>query len=143
MILPRLALALVLSVLAGICVAGLAFPVIGGAGLLAKSGADEFLVLPTTLKTPPLSQRSRILDKDGHVLATLFLENRVPVRLQEVPVSARQALIAIEDNRFYQHNGIDLKGTAVRPSPSSTSRTPCWKRPAPTGSARTRPASAR
>ena len=112
MILPRLALALVLSVLAGICVAGLAFPVIGGAGLLAKSGADEFLVLPTTLKTPPLSQRSRILDKDGHVLATLFLENRVPVRLQEVPVSARQALIAIEDNRFYQHNGIDLKGTA-------------------------------
>ncbi len=110
-ILPRLALAVVLSVLAGVCVAGLAFPVIGGAGLIAKSGADEFTTLPADLKTPPLSQRSRILDKNGNLLATLFSENRVPVRLQEVPVFARQALIAIEDNRFYEHNGIDIKGT--------------------------------
>jgi membrane peptidoglycan carboxypeptidase len=107
--LVRVALALVLSVLAGVVLAGLAFPVIGGLGLLSKSAADEF----SPQKPPPLalSQRSRILDRHGNVLATLFTENRVPVKLADVPVLARQALIAIEDNRFYEHRGLDIKGT--------------------------------
>ncbi len=110
--LARLAAALVLSLLAGVLLAGLAFPVIGGAGLAAQAGADTFLALPADLKTPPLPQRSVILDKNGGVIASLFLENRVPVQLKDVPVTAQQALIAIEDSRFYDHNGIDVKGTA-------------------------------
>ena len=110
--LARLAAALVLSLLAGVLLAGLVFPVIGGAGLAAKAGADTFLALPADLKTPRLPQRSVILDKNGGVIASLFLENRVPVQLKDVPVTAQQALVAIEDSRFYDHNGIDVKGTA-------------------------------
>ncbi len=110
--LARLAAALVLSLLAGVLLAGLAFPIIGGAGLAAKAGADTFLALPANLKTPRLPQRTVILDKNGGVIASLFLENRVPVQLKDVPVTAQQALIAIEDSRFYDHNGIDVKGTA-------------------------------
>lgn len=109
--LPRFALATVLCLLGGLVLAGLAFPVVGGLGLLGKGAAEEFLALPATLRTPPLAQRSRVLDVNGHVVATLFSENRVRVRLADVPVQARQALIAIEDNRFYAHNGIDVKGT--------------------------------
>ena len=119
--LARLAAALVLSLLAGVLLAGLAFPVIGGAGLAAKAGADTFLALPADLKTPQLPQRSVILDKNGGVIASLFLENRVPVQLKDVPVSAQQALIAIEDSRFYDHNGIDVKGTARALASNSSS----------------------
>jgi membrane peptidoglycan carboxypeptidase len=109
--LPRLALATAVSVLAGVLLAGLLFPLVGGLGLLGKGGADTFLALPATLDTPALAQRSKILDKDGHVLATLFTENRVRVTLDDVPLMARNALIAIEDSRFYEHRGIDLRGT--------------------------------
>ncbi len=109
--LVRVALALVVSVLAGVVLAGLAFPLIGGLGLLGKGAAEDFNVLPEKPPALSLSQRSRILDKNGNVLATLFTENRVQVRLTSVPLQARQALIAIEDNRFYEHRGIDIKGT--------------------------------
>jgi membrane peptidoglycan carboxypeptidase len=109
--LARVALATALSVVAGVLVAGLALPVVGTAGKLGKGAADTFEALPSKLETPALPQRSRILDKNGRVLATLFTENRVPVKLADVPVQARQALIAIEDNRFYEHRGIDPKGT--------------------------------
>ena len=100
------------SLLAGVVLAGLAFPLVGGIGLAAKSGADDFLALPAALTVAPLAQRSVLLDNQGKVLATLFSENRVPVKLKDVPVTAQQALIAIEDSRFYEHNGIDVKGTA-------------------------------
>jgi membrane peptidoglycan carboxypeptidase len=107
----RVAAALALSVLAGICLAGLLFPVVGTAGLIGKRGADDFLSLPSKLETPALAQRSRIQDKDGHVLATLFTENRVQVTLGQVPKTAQDALIAIEDSRFREHRGLDVKGT--------------------------------
>jgi membrane peptidoglycan carboxypeptidase len=107
----RVASALALCMLAGICLAGLLFPVIGGVGLLGKSAADDFLSLPSKLETPALAQRSRILDREGHVVATLFTENRVQVTLAQVPKTAQDALIAIEDSRFRDHRGIDVKGT--------------------------------
>ena len=43
-------------------------------------------------------------------MATLYLQNRVNVSLATVPLQARQALIAIEDSRFYAHHGVDYKG---------------------------------
>jgi hypothetical protein len=79
----RLALALVVSLLAGVVLAGLAFPLIGGIALLGKSATDTFNNLPEKPPTVALSQRSRILDKNGKVLATLFTENRVPIRLAQ------------------------------------------------------------
>ena len=107
----RLALALVVSVLAGVALAGLAFPLVGGAGLVAQAGAQTFLDLPQKLTATALPQRTRILDRNGHLVATLFLQNRVPVRIADVPRSVQSALIAIEDSRFYEHNGLDVKGT--------------------------------
>lgn len=110
--LVRLALAMAVCLMAGVVLAGLAFPVIGGLGLLGKSAADVFNDLPDKPPALSLSQRSKILDKDGRVLATLFSENRVQIKLADVPLLAKQALIAIEDNRFYEHRGVDVKGMA-------------------------------
>jgi membrane peptidoglycan carboxypeptidase len=109
--LVQLGKAALTSALAGVLVAALALPVVGGVGLAAKSTADEFLVLPASLETPPLAQRSRILAADGSLIASLYSENRVLSKLEDVPDHTRKAVLAIEDSRFYAHNGVDVKGT--------------------------------
>lgn len=53
--------------------------------------------------------RSRILAADGSLLATLFIENRDPVSLDDVPASMKDAVIAAEDQRFFTHKGFDVK----------------------------------
>jgi membrane peptidoglycan carboxypeptidase len=105
----RIALALALCVLAGAALAGLAFPVIGGIGLASKSAADQ--LKPEKPPALVLPQATKILDRNGGLIATLFTENRVAVKLSAVPKVAQDALIAIEDSRFYEHAGIDVKGT--------------------------------
>ncbi|MCW2668505.1 MAG: glycosyl transferase, family 51 [Frankiales bacterium] len=105
----RIALALALCVLAGVALAGLAFPVIGGLGLASKSAADQ--LEPEKPPALVLPQATKILDRNGQPIASLFTENRVTVKLSQIPKVAQDALIAIEDSRFYEHAGIDVKGT--------------------------------
>ena len=107
----RILYALAASVVSGLLLAGVAFPVVGGLGLTAKAGADEFLVLPEELGSTPLAQRSKILAADGSLLAILYRENRVYAGLEFIPEMTRKAFIAVEDARFYAHHGIDYKGT--------------------------------
>ncbi len=99
------------SVLAGALVAGLALPAVGSVGFGAKSAVDEFNGLPDDLITPPLSQASTIYDADGKVIATVYSRDRTVVTLSKIAPVMRNALVDIEDNRFYQHGAIDLKGT--------------------------------
>jgi membrane peptidoglycan carboxypeptidase len=56
-------------------------------------------------------QRSVILAADGSRIATFYYENRVDVPLDKVAPVMRKAILAIEDNRFYEHGGLDLKAT--------------------------------
>lgn len=52
-----------------------------------------------------------IYDKDGDTLYTIHgAENRIPVSFTEVPQSVKDATVAIEDDRFYHHQGFDLPG---------------------------------
>jgi membrane peptidoglycan carboxypeptidase len=108
----RLVLALVTSVLVGALAAAVALPLVAGAGVAVRNGAQEYLVLPADLDDPTLAKRSRILASDGSLIAYLYLENRVPVTLEEVPQVTRDAVVAIEDARFYEHDGVDPKGLA-------------------------------
>ncbi|WP_462185936.1 transglycosylase domain-containing protein, partial [Frankia sp. CcWB2] len=88
----------------------LALPVVGAAGLTVKGGTDDFLDLPANLAVPPLAQASRVLDARGNVLAVLRGEqDREVVSLGRVPPVMRQAIIDIEDSRFYEHDGLDYK----------------------------------
>ena len=107
----RIALFAGLSVLSGVLVAGLALPAVGLFGLTAKRGAENFQSLPAALKVPPLKQRSTLLAADGTLLATFYSQNRVYVPLDEISQEMQDAIVAIEDARFYEHNGIDLRGT--------------------------------
>jgi membrane peptidoglycan carboxypeptidase len=109
--LVNIAYLLVAGVLAGVVVAAVALPGVGATGMAAKHGADSFEDLPTDLPIPPSPQNSYLYASDGKTLITSFYEeNRRDVTLDEIPTVMRQAIVAAEDNRFYQHHGVDLKG---------------------------------
>ncbi|MFJ4686276.1 transglycosylase domain-containing protein [Streptomyces sp. NPDC088789] len=98
------------SVLAGAVMAGIALPAVGALGLAAKGSVESFDELPANLKTPPLSQRTTILDADGDQIATVYSRDRTVVDLKSISPYMQKAIVAIEDARFYQHGAVDLKG---------------------------------
>ncbi|MGF7237005.1 MAG: transglycosylase domain-containing protein, partial [Frankia sp.] len=105
--------AVAISVIAGLVLGMLALPTIALAGLTAKTSADDFMALPTNLEVPPPPQASRILDAKGRTIATLSgEEDREVVKLDQVAPVMRQAIVDIEDSRFYTHHGLDFKGLA-------------------------------
>ena len=103
---------LLAAVVAGALVAGLSLPAVGALGTIVRNGATHF----NTLSTPELHQlpvRSAILDRHGKVLAYYYPRgiDRVPVTYSQIAPVMRQAIVAIEDDRFYQHGAIDFRGT--------------------------------
>lgn len=101
----------IVSVLAGVLVAGLFVPIAGLAGVGSKAAADELNKLPSELATPAPPTRSRVLMANGKVLAYFYDENRISVKLERIAPVMRQAQLAIEDHRFYEHGAMDIKGT--------------------------------
>jgi penicillin-binding protein 1A len=74
-----------------------------GCKVMAEPTQDE-LTLPT------LSQTSLLYDDQGTVIRSFHrVENRTLVSLEQVPPIVRDAVLAIEDQRFYSHRGIDVK----------------------------------
>ena len=60
-------------------------------------------------RIPPIAQRSTIYANDGKtVLAHVYLDNREIVPLREIDPYARNAVLAIEDEDFYQHGALSL-----------------------------------
>ena len=100
----------VTAVAMGLLMAGLAMPAVGASGAAANSSIAAFEELPSDFTASPLSQQSVILDADGGVIATPYDENRIIVPLAQIAPIMQQAAIAIEDSRFYEHNGLDLRG---------------------------------
>lgn len=58
------------------------------------------------------SQTTEIYSSDGVLLARLFDENREVVPLEEIPLNLRNATVAVEDHRFFEHRGVDWRGVA-------------------------------
>ena len=100
----------VTAVAMGLLMAGLAMPAVGASGAVANSSIAAFEELPSDFTASPLAQQSVILDAKGGVIATPYDENRIIVPLAEIAPIMQQAVIAIEDSRFYEHNGLDLRG---------------------------------
>ena len=101
----------IVSVLAGVLVAGLFVPYAGLAGMGSKAAATELNSLPTELATPTPPTRSTVYMANGKVLAYFYDENRIPVALDKIAPIMRQAQLAIEDHRYYEHGALDVKGT--------------------------------
>ncbi|PZG14520.1 penicillin-binding protein [Nonomuraea aridisoli] len=67
--------------------------------------------LPPAPREEPLAQVTRLLDKDGRPFAQFYETNRRIVPLRKVAPVMRRAIVAIEDARFYEHGGLDVRGT--------------------------------
>ena len=108
----KLAAFFVVSLLAGVLAAASLIPVAAVAATGSDMGVEVLDQLPDELETGPLDEGSKIYSADGVLLATFYAENRVPVSLDEISPHMQNAIVAIEDARFFEHNGIDFKGVA-------------------------------
>ena len=64
------------------------------------------------LENPKTNLATQIISSDGEILGKYYLDdNRTPITYEELPQNMVQALIATEDERFYEHAGIDWRGT--------------------------------
>jgi membrane peptidoglycan carboxypeptidase len=110
----RLVLIVALIVAAGLVASAAVLPVVVPAGDLARDTVRKLTdVPPLQERLPDPAVRSTIYYADGTPFATLWLdENRSAVKLKDVPRRVRDAVIAIEDDRFYEHDGVDFRGIA-------------------------------
>ena len=60
----------------------------------------------------PQKQSSLVFARDGSFIGEIGPESRTNVSIRTLPKYVGQAFVAVEDQRFYQHNGVDLIGVA-------------------------------
>ncbi|MFB9383363.1 penicillin-binding protein [Pseudonocardia petroleophila] len=102
-----------LSLLGGIVAAGIAFPAAIGLGLVANDASDSVGSVSTEVLDQPLPQTTIVTDNAGNTIAQLFVpdQNRRSVTSDEISPAMKAAIVAVEDRRFYQHQGVDWQGT--------------------------------
>ncbi|WP_104102791.1 transglycosylase domain-containing protein [Arthrobacter sp. 08Y14] len=98
------------SALCGVLAAGLLVPAAAAAGTAASGSIQFFDDLPSELQAGALAEPSKIYANDGSLIATLYEENRQPINLDQVSPTMIDAMLAIEDDRFYEHGGVDVQG---------------------------------
>ncbi|QAY63003.1 penicillin-binding protein [Xylanimonas allomyrinae] len=91
----------------GVLAAGLLLPVAHGARNVTDTSMAVFDEVPSVLERTPLAQASTVYAADGQHLATFFAQNRIVVPLDEISPHMRNAVVAIEDERFFEHGGVD------------------------------------
>ena len=102
--------AVAMSAIAGILVTAAVTPVVALSGAAATSAVSIFENLPSNLKPGALAQPSTLWAKQGdkNVKITEFYEqDRIPVGWDDISPYVKDALVAIEDPRFYTHGGVD------------------------------------
>jgi membrane peptidoglycan carboxypeptidase len=111
---------ILMAVLGGVLVAAMALPVVAASGILVRNTSDSFTTL--SVNGASLPQRSAIYDAGGHLMTYVYGVdlgksmkytgvNRQPVSYDQISPSMLAAIVAIEDNRFWAHGALDVKGT--------------------------------
>jgi membrane peptidoglycan carboxypeptidase len=98
-------------VLAGALLAGLLLPWVGGPALLAQQSTSLLGDPPLELTEDPPPANSTMLAANGELITSFYQENRAPVASEQIAAVMKQAMVAIEDARFYEHAGLDIQGT--------------------------------
>ena len=100
------------SSLMGVVAAGMLVPVAGPTALAAKSVPSLFNELPGDLQTVAPAEESQLLDSSGGVIAHFYDKQRIVVPSANIADVMKKAIVAIEEKRFYEHNGVDATGIA-------------------------------
>ncbi|WP_404286491.1 transglycosylase domain-containing protein [Glutamicibacter arilaitensis] len=101
-----------ISALCGVLAAGMLIPVAAIAKTGLTTGNNIVSALPSSFEKLPIPEPSQVLDSDGKLIASFYEQNRDPVKLKDISPAMRKAIISVEDERFYEHSGIDPKGIA-------------------------------
>ncbi|WP_241036994.1 penicillin-binding protein [Blastococcus litoris] len=108
---PRALLHLCLAVvLAGLLLAGFALPAVTGVAAGTSYAAEVLSPAEPDLIDRTPAGNTRILAADGTLITELFRRNRTPVAGDAIAPVMKDALVAIEDSRFFDHEGVDGKG---------------------------------
>lgn len=100
-----------LSVVAGVLVAAMIVPAAAIVAVSTSRATTEILNMPLEVEDRATPQTSRLLAADGSLIAYFYDENREDVALNNIAPVMQQAILAIEDDRFYDHGAIDIEGT--------------------------------
>ncbi|HZK58955.1 MAG TPA: transglycosylase domain-containing protein, partial [Cryobacterium sp.] len=104
-----------MSTAAGVLVAAAISPAVAIAAMATTNTINVFENLPDYLRIDQLAQKSSIYatQANGRVvlLASFYDQNRVEVSWEGISQYAKDAAVAGEDPRFYEHGGVDLQGT--------------------------------
>lgn len=86
---------------------------VGVTGCAVYTSMSRQLPDPDLTKARGRDQSTTIVDRNGKLLARLYAEeNRQDIALADIPPHLRQAIVATEDKRFYEHEGVDPIGIA-------------------------------
>ncbi|MFC9558801.1 transglycosylase domain-containing protein [Agromyces sp. NPDC056965] len=104
-----------MSALAGVLVTAAVTPALAVTGMAANNSISMFENLPGYLEPGELSQKSNIYatqaDGSRYLLASFFDDNREEVGWDAINQYVKDAAVAGEDPRFYEHGGVDIQGT--------------------------------
>ena len=98
------------SAVCGVLVVGFIVPAVAFTGTTLGTSVSFFNSLPGELNVDTPSLSTKLLTADGKPIATFYAENRVKVPLDQISPHIKNAVIAIEDSRFYEHAGVDPQG---------------------------------
>jgi membrane peptidoglycan carboxypeptidase len=101
-----------LCLMAGVLVAAVLFPAVGGLGLASNRAADTVDQTSGELTKAELPLVTTVLDMNGQPIAYLYDQYRIPVPSEGIADTMKAAIIAIEDKRFFEHAGVDWQGIA-------------------------------
>ncbi|MDR0591939.1 MAG: transglycosylase domain-containing protein, partial [Bifidobacteriaceae bacterium] len=103
---------LVISVACGILGSAVFLPAVAVSTVATETGVKVLAAVPSQVQIPELSERSYMYAADGALLATFYAQNRVIVALDEISQPMQDAIVALEDRRFWEHSGVDVQGMA-------------------------------
>ncbi len=112
---------IIFSALGGVLVAAMVVPVVAATGIVVRNTADKFSTI--AVDSDSLAQRSAIYDREGNLITYIWNVDlgsqmtyangidRQPVNYDQISPNMLTAIVAIEDDRFWQHGALDVKGT--------------------------------
>ncbi|GLK15568.1 carboxypeptidase [Herbiconiux flava] len=104
-----------MSAIAGILVTAMVTPALAVTGIAANNSIGMFENLPSYIKPDALAQKTNIYatkaDGSNVLLASVFEQNREEVGWDQISPFVKDAVVAVEDPRFYSHGGVDVAAT--------------------------------
>jgi len=99
------------SVIGGVVLAGILIPTTTFVAVTASDLGEDIVAMPMELQETQNPQTTRLLASNGDLIAYFYEENRQDVPLKDIAPIMQDALLSIEDSRFYEHGALDLRGT--------------------------------